>query len=123
MNSSPISLRDKIEREVLNEIIDGLNSGSLSSIKAQEASKKALEALKKIDSHEESILNFYHELAQLDPVFEILYTKAKGEILMSREVSDYKKALNAINLGRIDEAHSIAKSSIAQTANETVNNS
>lgn len=121
MSKSQITLKDRVEKEVLDEIIDNLNNGSLTSEVAQQIAKETLEAIRKIEDHEESILDFYKRLSEKHPSFEILYTKLKAEILMNREISDYKKALLAIDSGNIDQAHSIVNSAISQSTNEAFN--
>lgn len=121
MNKTQISLREKVEREVLNEVIDGLNAGSIPLEKAREIARETLAAIKRIEEHEESVLNFYQKLSKMHPAFNVLYSRVKGEIIMSREVSEYRKALLAIDQGKIKEAHAIVNSAIDQTANETVN--
>lgn len=119
MNKSQISLKEKVEREVLEEVIDGLNSGNLPLETAREIARETLDTIKKIEAHEESVVDFYRKLSAMHPSFNILYTKVKGEILMNREMSDYRKALSAIGEGKIEEANAIVNSAIAQTANET----
>lgn len=121
MDNTQISLREKVEREVLNEIIDGLNTGSIPLEKAREIAKETLAEISKIEKHEESILNFYQKLSKMHPAFNVLYSRVKGEIIMNREVSEYRKALTAIDEGKIDEANTIVNSALGKTANETVN--
>lgn len=121
MNNPQISLREKVEREVLNEVIGGLNSGSIPLEKAREIARETLVAIKKIGEHEESVLNFYQKLSKMHPAFNVLYSRVKGEIIMNREVSEYRKALLAIDQGKINEANKIVNSALGKTANETVN--
>lgn len=113
-----ISPRNRVARDVLDVIIDGLNSGEMPLAQAQQAARETLATIDKIEKHEESILDFYKNLAQKYPVFEILYTRVKDEIIKSREISQYRQALSAIDSGDLASAHEIAKSALTQTAHE-----
>lgn len=121
MDQPASSLKSRVEKEVLEVIIDGLNSGDLTVEKAQEVARETLATCDKIEKHEESIAQFYKELASKYPVFNILYTKVKDEILKSKELTAYRAALNAIDTGNLDEAHRIASSTISQSAHEATN--
>lgn len=116
-----LSAKARIEKEVLEVIIDGLNSGDLTVESARQAAKEVLATLAKIDKHEESIAAFYKNLAEKYPVFNLLYTRINAEILKSKELSAHRQALAAIDAGKIDEAHKIAQSAISQSAHETNN--
>ncbi|KKR49379.1 MAG: hypothetical protein UX79_C0031G0008 [candidate division WWE3 bacterium GW2011_GWB1_47_11] len=116
-----ISLKTRIEKEVLEVIIDGLNSGELTVESARQAAKEVLATLEKIDKHEESIAQFYKNLAQKYPVFNLLYTRINAEIVKSKELSAHRQALAAIDAGNIDEAHKIAQMAINQSAHESNN--
>jgi len=118
MDQPALSAKKRVEEEVLNVIIDGLNSGEMAVEQARQAAKDTLSTVGKIEAHEESILEFYKNLAQKFPVFEILYTKVKDEIIRSREISQYRQALTAIDAGDLDSAHQIAKSALVQSAYE-----
>jgi len=116
-----ISLKTRIEKEVLEVIIDGLNSGELTVESARQAAKDVLATLEKIEKHEGSIAEFYKNLAQKYPVFSLLYTRINAEILKSKELSAHRRALAAIDAGNIDEAHKIASMAINQSAHESNN--
>lgn len=121
MVQSALSAKARIEKEVLEVIIDGLNSGDLTVESARLAAKEVLATLEKIDKHEESIAEFYKNLAQKYPVFNLLYTRINAEILKSKELSAHRQALAAIDAGNIDEAHKIASMAINQSAHESNN--
>src|SRR3989338_3988167 len=114
MDQSALSAKKKVEKEVLEVIIKNLNSGTLSVEMAREAAKLTLAEVERIEKHEETVADFYKNLSTKYPVFNILYTKIKGELATSRELSAHRLALAAIDSGKIEEAHKIA-----QTANET----
>ena len=116
-----LSAKARIEKEVLEVIIDGLNSGDLTVESARQAAKEVLATLEKIDKHEESIAQFYKNLAQKYPVFNLLYTRINAEIVKSKELSAHRQALAAIDAGNIDEAHKIAQMAINQSAHESNN--
>ena len=116
-----LSAKARIEKEVLEVIIDGLNSGDLTVESARQAAKEVLATLEKIDKHEESIAQFYKNLAEKYPVFNLLYTRINAEIVKSKELSAHRQALAAIDAGNIDEAHKIAQMAINQSANESNN--
>lgn len=118
---TPIELSGKkrVEKEVFETIIDGLNSGDLTIEQARQAAKETLATVSKIESHEDSILQFYTGLAKTHPIFEILKNKVQDEIIRSRELSHYKQALTAIDQGDVATAHKIAQSALLQTAHET----
>src|SRR4030042_6365756 len=122
MDQSSLSAKARIEKDVVEVIIDGLNSGDLTVESAKQAAKEVLATLEKIEKHEESIAEFYKNLAQKYPVFNLLYTRVKSEIVKSKELSAHRQALAAIDVGNIDEAHKIAKTAISQSAHETANN-
>lgn len=117
-----LSLKTRIEKEVLEVIIDGLNSGELTVESARQAAKEILATLEKIEKHEESIAEFYKNLAQKYPVFNLLYTRFNAEIVKSKELSAHRQALAAIDAGNIDEAHKIASTAINQSAHESNSN-
>lgn len=117
-----LSFKTRIEKEVLEVIIDGLNSGDLTVESARQVAKEVLATLEKIEKHEESIAEFYKNLAEKYPVFNLLYTRINAEIVKSKELSAHRQALAAIDAGNIDEAHKIAQMAINQSANETGNN-
>ena len=119
MDQSALSAKKKVEKEVLEVIIKNLNSGTLSVEMAREAAKLTLSEVERIEKHEETVADFYKNLSTKYPIFNILYTKIKGELATSRELSAHRLALAAIDSGKIDEAHKIAQSAIVQTANET----
>ncbi|MEX2028262.1 MAG: hypothetical protein WD988_02070 [Candidatus Curtissbacteria bacterium] len=121
MQPDSVSAKKRVEKEVLDAIINGLNSGKLPLEEAQLAARETLATLEKIDKHEETIEEFYRNLAEKYPPFQILYTKVKDELTRSREVSAYRQALSAIDEGQIDQAHQIAKGALEATANETAN--
>ena len=121
MDQPALSVKARIEKEVLEVIIDGLNSGDLTVESARQAAKEVLATLEKIDKHEESIAQFYKNLAEKYPVFNLLYTRINAEIVKSKELSAHRQALAAIDAGNIDEAHKIAQMAINQSANESNN--
>ena len=121
MDQPALSVKARIEKEVLEVIIDGLNSGELTVENARQAAKEVLATLEKIDKHEESIAQFYKNLAQKYPVFNLLYTRINAEIVKSKELSAHRQALAAIDAGNIDEAHKIAQMAINQSAHEPNN--
>lgn len=118
MAQSKLSAKRRIEKEVLDEIINELSAGKLSIETAREIARETLATVAKIEEHEESIAQFYKRLSQKHPSFKLLYTKIKGEILRAREISAHRQALSAIEAGNIDEAHKIASSTIKATAHE-----
>jgi hypothetical protein len=113
------SLKTQVQKEVLVEIIHGLTSKTMKLDEAQAIARETLAASDKIERHEESVMEFYNELAKNHKRFLNLYTKVKGDILRDREVTAYRDALSAIDAGNIDAAHQIAKSALSTTANET----
>lgn len=121
MAGGTISAKTRVEKEVLDEIIDGLNSGKMSLEVARDAARETLMTVDKIEKHEDSILDFYNRLSQKHKDFKILFIKAKSEILSAREVTAYKQALSAVNSGDIATARKIADSAIENSANETTN--
>src|SRR4030042_6984829 len=122
MDQPALSAKARIEKDVVEVIIDGLNSGELTVDAARQAAREVLATLTKIDKHEQSIAQFYKDLAQKYPVFNLLYTRIKSEIVKSKELSAHRQALAAIDVGNIDEAQKIAKTAISQSAHETANN-
>ena len=118
MEAKSLSVKDRVAKEVLDVIIDGLNSSEMPLPQAQQAARETLAAISKIEKHEESILEFYKNLSEKYPVFEILYTRVADEIIKSREMSHYQRALSAIDAGDLDSAHEIAKTALVQTAHE-----
>ena len=121
MAQNVLSAKQRVEKEVLDAIIDGLNSGELTVEQAQSAAKDTLATLNKIDEHENSLLEFYKNLAAKHEIFALLYTKVKDEIIRSREMSDWRKALSAIDAGDINGAHAIVKTAISQSSHEATN--
>jgi len=121
MDQPALSVKARIEKEVLEVIIDGLNSGELTVENARQAAKEVLATLEKIDKHEESIAQFYKSLAEKYPVFNLLYTRINAEIVKAKELSAHRQALAAIDAGNIDEAHKIAQMAINQSAHEPNN--
>ena len=121
MDQPALSAKARIEKEVLEVIIDGLNSGELTVENAKQAAGEVLATLEKIDQHEESVARFYKSLAQKYPIFNLLYTRIKSEIIKSKELSAHRQALAAIDAGNIEEAHKIASGAINQSAHETTN--
>lgn len=119
MDEIVLSAKKRVEKEVFEAIIDGLNSGEMTVEQARQAAKETLATVNQIEAHEDSILEFYKNLALKYPVFEILKNKVQDEIIRSREISHYRKALSAIDAGDIDSAHQIAKSALSETAHET----
>ena len=123
MDQPALSVKARIEKEVLGTIIDGLNSGELTAENAQVVAKDTLAALQKIDKHEESILKFYKDLSDKHPLFKILYTRINAEVVKARELSAHRNALVALDIGNIDEAKKIATGAMEATAHEaTINN-
>ncbi|OGD84970.1 hypothetical protein A2165_04580 [Candidatus Curtissbacteria bacterium RBG_13_40_7] len=116
-----ISAKKRVEKQVLEVIIDGLNSGELTVEKAQEAARDTLAIVEKIEESEQSILNFYEDLSQKHPIFKLLYTQAKDQLTRSKEISAYNQALKAIDNGDVGIAHKIVTGAISQTAHETTN--
>ena len=121
MDQPALSVKARIEKEVLEVIIDGLNSGELTVENARQAAKEVLATLEKIDKHEESIAQFYKSLAEKYPVFNLLYTRINAEIVKAEELAAHRQALAAIDAGNIDEAHKIAQMAINQSAHEPNN--
>lgn len=119
MSTSTLSAKTRVEKEVVDAIVDGLNSGEMTVEQSQQAARDTLAAIGAIEQHEDSILNFYKNLSDKYPVFKILYTKVKAEIIKSREISQYRQALGAIDAGNFDSAHQIAKAALGETAHET----
>ncbi len=121
MAEKALTVKDRVAKEVLDEIIDGLNAGTLTLEKAQEVARLTLAKLDEIEKHEDIVVEFYRQLAEKYENFKILYTKIKEEILRSREIVAWRNALVAIDAGRIEEAKDIVDAAIAQTSNEAVN--
>lgn len=119
MPASTLSAKYRVEKEIVDAIVDGLNSGEMTVEQAQLAARDTLATVGEIEQHEDSILNFYKNLSDKYPVFKILYTKVKAEIIKSREISQYRQALGAIDAGNFDSAHQIAKNALGKTAHET----
>ena len=118
MDRTP-SLKTQVQKEVLKEIIHGLTSKTMNLEEAQTIARETLAASDKIETHEETVMEFYKELAENHKRFANLYTKVKGDILRSREVTAYRDALRSIDAGDIDAAHQIAQTALSTTANET----
>lgn len=119
MARDSVSLKTRVEKEVVDQLIASLNNGSLSVEDAQQISRDTLGAVDSIERHEKSVIDFYETLAQKHPSFEILYTRIKGQLLRAHEVSAYKDALSAIDAGDLDTAKNIAGDAIDKTADET----
>ena len=114
-----VSLKNKIEREVLDEIIESLGNGSLTVGEAQQIARETIATIDAVERHEKTIVDFYKGLSERHKQFEILYTKAKGDILRAHEETALKDALAAIEAGNVDNAHKIAQGAIEKTADET----
>jgi len=119
MDEPIVSLKSKVEREVVDQIIASLNNGSLKVEEAQQVAKETIATIDAVERQERSVVDFYQNLAEKHSQFEILYTKVKGDILRMHEESEYKKALSAINSGDMSGASLIAQGAIVKTANET----
>lgn len=111
--------KKQVEKDVLDTIVGGLNSGELSADIAKEIAKETLATLSKIDEHEETVLEFYKNLSTKHAIFNFLYTRVRNDIAKSKEMSAHRMALVAIHEGRVDEAQIIASGAISKTANET----
>lgn len=111
--------KKQVEKDVLDTIVDGLNSGELSADNAKEIAKETLATLSKIDEHEETVVDFYKNLAGKHAIFNFLYTRVRNDIAKSKEMSAHRMALMAIDEGRLDDAQKIATSAISKTADET----
>lgn len=120
-NSDALSAKGRVEKEVLELLIDGLNSGELTVDKAREAARETLTTLEKLDSHEETLAEFYKNLSDKYPIFAELYDRVKSDVVKAKEFSAYRQALSAIHGGEIDKAHAIAQSAIVKTAHESTN--
>lgn len=114
-----ISARRRVAKEVSDEIIKGLNAGTMSLEDARAIARETLAILDEIERHEDLVLSFYEKMAEKYTVFKLLYTRVKGEILKAREIAEYRAALIAIEAGNVAEANEILKAAIAETANET----
>ena len=114
-----ISARRRVAKEVFDEIIKGLNSGTMSVEEARLIALETLAMLDEIEKHEDLILSFYEKMAEKYVPFKLLYTRIKGEILKAREIAEYKAALMAVEAGNVAEANEILKAAIAETASET----
>lgn len=123
MESVVLADKKRVEKEVLEVLIKNLNDGTITVDAAREAARLTLAEVERIEKHEESALDFYKNLASKYPVFNILYTKIKGDLASMREISAHKQALTLIDEGKIEEAHKIARGAIAQTSHETSNTS
>jgi hypothetical protein len=113
------SPRKRVAKEVLDQITKGLESGDLTVEQARKIASETLTTLGEIEKHEDKILDFYKQLAESYPIFVLLYTRLKSEILKEREILEYKAALLAIASGNVVEANDILKAAIEQSANET----
>lgn len=120
-NASPLSAKGRVEKEVLELLIDGLNSGELTVDSAKAAARETLATLEKLDAHEETLAEFYKNLAEKYPIFAELYDKVNSEIVKTKEFSAYRQALSAIHNGELEKAHAIAKGAIVATAHESNN--
>ncbi len=118
MQQTEVSLKARVEKEVLGQVISGLNSGGLTVEAAQQIARETLVAVSEIEKHEKTVVGFYEILAREHPSFEILYNRVKAEILRAHEVNAYKNALAAIDAGDMESAKNIANSAIAETADE-----
>lgn len=121
MESKDVADKKRVEKEVLEVLIKNLNDGTITVDAAREAARLTLAEVERIEKHEESAADFYKNLASKYPVFNILYTKIKGDLASIREISAHRQALAAIDSGKIEEAHKIAQGAIAKTAHETGN--
>lgn len=111
--------KKQVEKDVLDTIVGGLNSGELTADNAKEIAKETLATLSKIDEHEETVLEFYKNLSIKHAIFNFLYTRVRNDIAKSKEMSAHRTALVAIHEGRLDDAQKIASGAISKTANET----
>lgn len=114
-----VTLKSRVEKEVVDQLIASLNNGSLKVEDAQQVARDTLEAVEQIENHEKSVVDFYEVLATKHKAFEILYTRIKGDISRAHEEAAYKQALSAINAGDVNSAKNIASEAINSTANET----
>ncbi|MEK7581452.1 MAG: hypothetical protein AAB512_04155 [Patescibacteria group bacterium] len=115
----PLSVKTQIEKDVLARILLGLHNFTMTVEAAREIARMTLATVDKIVKHEETVVEFYRDLAKKHKSFEILYTKVKGEILRGQEITAYRDALNLVNEGKIEEANKIAQGALDITANET----
>lgn len=115
------SLRIKVEKEVLEQLLSDLVADKIDLEKAREIARETLVKIDEIEKHEESVMQFYENLSKKHEPFKMLYTKVKGDILRGREVNAYRSALMAIHSGDVGSAQNIAKGALATTANETAN--
>lgn len=113
------SARRRVAQEVSDQLLKGLRSGALTVEQARAIARETLATLAEIEKHEDLILSFYKKLADAYPIFKLLYTRIRGEILKARELAEYKTALMAIESGNVSEATEILKDAINITANET----
>ena len=113
------TLKSRVEKEVVDQLIASLNNGSLKVEEAQQVAKDTLTAVDQIEKHEKSVVDFYEALATKHKAFEILYTRIKGDISRAHEEAAYKQALSAINAGDVNSAKNIASAAISVTADET----
>lgn len=116
------SLKNRIEKEVLDQIMLCLENGSLKVEEAQIIARETLSMIDKVENHERNVVDFYKALADKHDQFDILYTKARGEVLRAHEENELKKAIAAVSVGDVVTAQGIAKGAIDKTANETNNN-
>ena len=116
-----LSAKKRVEKEVLDAIIDGLTAGEIDSAKAQDIAKETLATLKILDEHEESLEKFYKNLSDKYDIFKILYTNVRADIVKAKELSAHRKALAAIDAGDLEGARAIATTAISGTANENAN--
>lgn len=121
MNQPGISAKQRVEKEVLDTIISGLNSGDIDSQKAQDIARETLTTLKMLDEHDETIEKFYKNLSEKYAIFKFLYTRVKAEIVKARELSAHRKAIEAVDAGDIGKAQQIASGAITETDDETAN--
>lgn len=120
-NAVALSAKGRVEKEVLELLIDGLNSGELTVDKAREAARETLATLEKLDTHEETLAEFYKNLSEKYPIFAELYDRVKSDVVKAKEFSAYRQAITAIHTGEIDKAHAIANNAIVATAHESTN--
>ncbi|GEM_PF-3160565 len=120
-NSDSLSAKGRVEKEVLELLIDGLNGGELTVETARAAARETLVTLEKLDAHEETLADFYKDLSDKYPIFSELYDRVKADIVKAKEFSAYRQALSAIHQGELAKAHNIAQGAIVSTAHESNN--
>ena len=103
--------KEKIEKAVLDIIIDDLRAGRMTVEAAKEIARLTLEEVPLIDSNEK-ILNLFSRLTSTHKSFEELYIKEKSDSIKRKEVFVWQTALELIHQGKLDEAQELVNKAV-----------